>query len=186
MGCLDGEAEGFSSMIRFLRFRPARERGSASGALFLFFGAITLTLAGPKIAAGYKIAAPPAPKLRPVVGPVRHVVDGDTFWIGDQKIRLWGIDAPEAATPSGPTATRYLRQVVGRHRLKCRQAGAPSYDRLVARCVDPWGRDIAEIMVGAGWALDWPKFSKGYYRAAQARAVAVRAGAHGYDAPLWR
>lgn len=171
-------------MMRFLGFRRARSPVSAG--LFIVFGAVALALAGPKVAAGYKEAAPPVPDLRLVVGPVRHVVDGDTFWIGDQKIRLWGVDAPETSTPSGPVATRYLRQVVARHQLTCRRAGAPSHGRLVARCVDPWGRDIAEIMVGAGWALDWPKFSKGYYRAAQARAVARHAGAHGSDMPLWR
>jgi succinoglycan biosynthesis protein ExoI len=69
--------------------------------------------------------------------------------------------------------------IVPHHPLTCRQAGRPSYDLLVARCVDPWGRDVAEIMVGAGWALDWPEFSKGRYGPAQDRAAAPRAGMHG-------
>lgn len=184
MGCISAEAGGLWPMIRFLRFR--RGRTPASAGLFLVFAAAAAVLAGPKVAAGYKAAAPPVPGLHAVVGPVRHVVDGDTFWIGHEKIRLWGVDAPEASAPNGPIATRYLRQVVARHELTCRQAGVPSHGRLVARCVDPWGRDIAEIMVGAGWALDWPKFSKGYYGAAQRRAVALRAGAHAQDVPLWR
>ena len=32
---------------------------------------------------------------RVVEGPAR-IVDGDTIWIGETKIRLYGIDAPEA------------------------------------------------------------------------------------------
>jgi endonuclease YncB( thermonuclease family) len=131
------------------------------------------------VAEGLREQAPPLPVLRPVVGPVTRIVDGDTFWIGGDKIRLWGIDAPELSTANGPAATRYLAQVVGSFPLTCRQAGAPSYDRLVARCLDPWGRDVAEIMVGAGWAVDWPKFSRGRYRAAQDRAAALGAGVHG-------
>jgi endonuclease YncB( thermonuclease family) len=169
---------------RFLRIR--RRQLGLNASLFFIFGAVALALAGPKVAAGYREAAPPLPTLTPVVGPVSRVTDGDTFWIGRQKIRLWGIDAPEAATPNGSAATRYLAEVVAKHPLTCRQAGRPSYDRLVARCVDPRGRDVAEVMVGAGWALDWPEFSKGRYRQAQDRAAALRAGMHGQALAEWR
>ena len=153
---------------------------------FLACGAVAPARAGRGVVGGLGGRAPPLPALRPVAGPVTRVVDGDTFWIGKDKIRLWGIDAPEASTPNGPVATRYLVAVVANHRLTCHQAGPPSRDRMVARCLDPWGRDIAEIMAGAGWALDWPAFSGGHYRLAQERAAALRAGAHAQDAPLWR
>lgn len=39
-----------------------------------------------------------------------------------------------------------------------------SYDRLVAECFLPDGRDLGAEMVRAGLALDWPKFSGGKYR----------------------
>ena len=184
MGCIGAEAGGADPMTRFLRF--PRPRVSLNSGLFLAFGALALALAAPRVVGGLREQAPPLPALRPVAGPVTRVVDGDTFWIGRDKIRLWGIDAPEASTPNGPLATRYLVAVVGNHPLTCRQAGPPSHDRMVARRLDPWGRDIAEIMVGAGWALDWPAFSRGHYRPAQERAAALRAGAHAQDAPLWR
>lgn len=171
-------------MMRFLRF--PRPRVTLNTGLFLAFGAMALALAGPRVVGGLKDQAPPLPALRPVAGPVTRVVDGDTFWIGGDKIRLWGIDAPEASTPNGPVAARYLAAVVRDHPLTCRQAGLLSHDRMVARCLDPWGRDIAEVMVGGGWALDWPAVSKGHYRPAQERAAALRAGAHAQDAPLWR
>lgn len=161
---------------RFLRF--SKPRLSLNTGLFLVFAAAAVTLAGPRVIGGLREQAPPLATFRPIAGPVSRVVDGDTFWIGRVKIRLWGIDAPEAATPYGPAATRYLGQVVADHPLTCRQAGAPSHDRLVARCEDPWGRDIAEIMVGAGWAVDWPEFSRGRYRAAQDRAAVLGVGVH--------
>ena len=163
-------------MIRFLRFR--RPRLMLNTGLFIAFAAVAFALAGPRVAGGLRAQAPPLPTLRPIVGPVTRIVDGDTYWIGEEKIRLWGIDAPEASTPNGPSATRYLAAIAGKHSLICRQTAPPSHDRLVARCLDPWGRDLAEIMVGAGWALDWPAISKGHYRPAQERAAALRAGAH--------
>lgn len=161
---------------RFLGF--PKPRLSLNTGLFLVFAAAAVALAGPRVIGGLREQAPPLPTFRPIVGAVSRVVDGDTFWIGREKIRLWGIDAPEAATTDGPAATRYLAAVVADHPLTCRQAGPPSHDRLVARCEDPWGRDIAEIMVGAGWALDWPEFSRGLYRPAQDRAAALGAGVH--------
>lgn len=163
-------------MSRFLRF--PKPRLSLNTGLFLVFAAAAVGLAGPRVVGGLREQAPALPAFRPIVGPVSRVVDGDTFWIGREKIRLWGIDAPEATTTEGPVATRYLTQVVSDHPLTCRQAGAPSHDRIVARCEDPWGRDIAEIMVSAGWALDWPEFSRGRYRPAQDRAVALGVGIH--------
>ena len=161
---------------RFLGF--PKPRLSLNTGLFLVFAAAAVALAGPRVIGGLREQAPPLPTFRPIVGAVSRVVDGDTFWIGRVKIRLWGIDAPEAATTDGPAATRYLAEVVADHHLTCRQAGPPSHDRLVARCEDPWGRDIAEIMVGAGWALDWPEFSRRRYRPAQDRAAALGVGVH--------
>ena len=161
---------------RFLRF--PKWRLNLSSGLFLIFAAVAVGLAGPRVVGGLRDQAPALPTFRPVAGPVTRVVDGDTFWIGRIKIRLWGVDAPEAGSVNGPAAARYLADVVADHPLTCRQAGPPSHDRMVARCEDPWGRDIAEIMVAAGWALDWPVFSRGRYRPAQDRAVAQRAGLH--------
>lgn len=111
------------------------------------------------------------------------IIDGDTFRIGRQKIRVWGIDAPDDERK--PNATRALRQVLGAQTLTCRPVGT-SYDRVVARCTDAAGRDIAQAMVATGWALDWPKFSHGLYGPGEASARARRAGVFGTDGPLWR
>ncbi|KRB58976.1 nuclease [Rhizobium sp. Root708] len=39
-----------------------------------------------------------------------------------------------------------------------------SYDRVVADCFLPDGRDLSAELVRMGLALDWPKFSGGKYR----------------------
>lgn len=39
-----------------------------------------------------------------------------------------------------------------------------SYDRLVAKCYLSDGTDLAAELVKQGMALDWPKFSGGFYR----------------------
>ena len=40
-------------------------------------------------------------------GRVTRVVDGDTFWLDsqDERIRMWGLDAPETDTSGGSQAT---------------------------------------------------------------------------------
>lgn len=40
-----------------------------------------------------------------------------------------------------------------------------SYERTVAKCTRPDGRDLSAEMVKLGMAIDWPKFSGGIYRA---------------------
>ena len=108
------------------------------------------------------------------------IIDGDTFRIGRQKIRVWGIDAPDDERK--PYGTKALR---GAQTLTCRPVGT-SHDRIVARCTDAAGRDIAQAMVATGWALDWPKFSHGLYGPGEASARARRAGVFATDGPLWR
>jgi endonuclease YncB( thermonuclease family) len=52
-----------------------------------------------------------------------------------------------------------------------------SYDRVVAKCYLPDGRDIAAELVKLGLALDWPKFSGGVYKQFEP---------HGIRKKLWR
>lgn len=89
------------------------------------------------------------------------VIDGDTLACGDQRIRLWGVDAPESYTAAGPAATRALAHLTTGQTLVCKAKGK-SYSRTVAQC---WiGQlDVAAEMVRQGHAVDWPKYSKGYY-----------------------
>lgn len=89
-------------------------------------------------------------------------VDGDTLRCQDgTRIRLWGIDAPERHDQAGPASTRALAAIVSNRTLTCQRKGR-SYERIVARCFV--GRtDVAGEMVRQGQAVDWPKYSHGFY-----------------------
>jgi hypothetical protein len=53
-------------------------------------------------------------------GRVRRVVVGDTFWMdaAPVRIRVWGLDAPEADTRAGGAATAAMRRLVDGRRLR--------------------------------------------------------------------
>lgn len=104
-----------------------------------------------------------------ITGTVVAVHDGDTLRLDTGvNIRLWGIDAPELDTRWGPAAGEALRGLALGQPVTCHRLGE-SYRRVVAQC---WagGVDLSQVMVEAGWARDWPRFSGGQYRQAQHEA----------------
>lgn len=114
-----------------------------------------------------------------------YVVDGDTFHINGQKIRIWGIDAVELhqtclksgqSYECGKSARLYLQSVIGNSVPVCiAQPKSSKETRTVASCqVD--GKDIGREMVKAGWALDYKHFSKGKYSAEERDARENRRG----------
>jgi endonuclease YncB( thermonuclease family) len=50
------------------------------------------------------------------------------------------------------------------------------YRRFVGDCYLNDGRSVAELMVLRGWAMDWPRYSKGEYADEQEQAKAKRTG----------
>ena len=103
-----------------------------------------------------------------------QVTDGDTIRIGEARIRLKGIDAPEMeqrcsrsgrSYACGETARRVLIDLVSAKTVRCRAAGRDRYRRILARCtVD--GNDIGTHMVETGWAVSYGRD----YDAEEARA----------------
>jgi endonuclease YncB( thermonuclease family) len=122
----------------------------------------------------------PCPALS---GEVR-VSDGDTLKIDGERIRLWGMDAPElgqkckrqgVSYDCGITAREVLISLIGKTRPECEKVNTDRYRRTVARCfVD--GEDLGGLMVREGWALDYKRYSKGRYAAEQATARQARRG----------
>lgn len=122
---------------------------------------------------------------QPLVG-IPSVIDGDTIEIHGTRIRLYGIDAPESAQMcldgSGKTyrcgqrSSLALADFLGTHRpTSCIEVGRDQFRRMVAVCT-AGGVDIAEWLVRRGYALDWPRYSDGYYASAQAKARAAKFG----------
>lgn len=99
------------------------------------------------------------PKI--LVGAPR-VIDGDTLALGDQRIRLAGIDAPERAQSCaladgrdwrcGAEATSALVRFLAGRPIACEARGHDPYDRVVALCRAD-GSDLGAWMVRSGWAV---------------------------------
>ena len=132
--------------------------------LFLRAAALALILFG---------CAPPPPQQTDVpqgsaafAATVSKVIDGDTFALQGEsrRIRVWGLDAPEWNRPGGADATATMRQLVSGQRLQCQIRDVDRYERIVAQCFLPDGRDIAAVMIRAGVASEYCRYSRGYYR----------------------
>ena len=125
----------------------------------------------------------PAQAATPIIGQAK-VRDGDSIDIGAQRIRLWGIDAPEykqtcrrreKAWDCGAEAAQALRRHLAGRTVKCLPVETDRHGRTVSRC-SAGGRSINEWLVREGWAVDYTRYSKGAFAQAQAQARAGRRG----------
>lgn len=88
------------------------------------------------------------------------VVDGDTLWIGGEKMRLTGIDAPELKyrcieeAALARKATWSLIEMVNNQPLAVRRQGTDRYGRTLARLANVNG-DVGEQMIARGVAAPW-------------------------------
>ena len=106
-----------------------------------------------------------------------YVIDGDTIVISGTHIRLAGIDAPELHHPWGNKAKWAMVNLCKGQVIRAELEEDPSYDRNVATCYLPDGRDLSAELVKQGLALDWPRFSQGKYADLEEKGVRKR---------LWR
>lgn len=118
------------------------------------------------------------------------VTDGDSLELAGERVRLYGIDAPEQAQicldgwPAGAEATAYLVKLVDGRRVECRMVERDRYGRAVSLCYAD-GDDLSAAMVSAGMALAFVRFSRRYVDA-ERRAAAGGRGLHAHDCvPAW-
>ena len=99
------------------------------------------------------------------------IVDGDTIYIGKNKYRLHGIDAPETQQQCkrenkkykcGMEATRFLKSLIkDKNQVICEKKDMDRYKRIVAICYYD-NKDLNKLMVKNGWAIAYRKYSKDY------------------------
>lgn len=132
-------------------------------------------------------AVPPVPSpgagRAPIVGRA-NVLDGDTIEIAGQRIRLWGIDAFEAAqecnsdrgrVACGAQATHELTELVAGREVICVYRDTDAYQRIVALC-RVGTTDLGAHLVRRGLALAFTRYAQDYVPD-QEIARAERAGA---------
>ena len=93
-----------------------------------------------------------------------YMIDGDTFAVGRDRYRLWGIDAPEIHTWAGQRSKRQAAEIIEGRRLYCIEKHRDRWGRRVVQCYTDRGADIGCALVSRGAASDWPRYSGGYYR----------------------
>lgn len=93
---------------------------------------------------------------------ILRVVDGDTFIAENDRIRLWGIDAPEKEDPLFDISKFALTKLLGKN-VRCKHIELDKYKRNVMHCINDQGGDIGAAMVWTGFARDFQKYSGGFY-----------------------
>ncbi|NJO55276.1 MAG: thermonuclease family protein [Rhodospirillales bacterium] len=117
---------------------------------------------------------------------VAIVIDGDTIELNGTRIRLHGIDAPEARQECmisgavwscGADATRALSNAMRDNQTACEGVKRDRYRRLIAVCY-VGKTDVNAEMVRNGWALAYRRYAMDYV----ADESAARAAGRG----IWR
>ena len=97
------------------------------------------------------------------------VIDGDTIRIKNNKIRLYGIDAPELNQfcknenklwACGKESKNLLNKIIN-SKISCNYIKKDRYGRILGTCFLN-GLDLNKLMVKKGFAVAYKKYSKKY------------------------
>ena len=110
------------------------------------------------------------PEASPDAAQVVEVIDGDTIEVNSEKVRLYGIDAPENGQPCkkndssydcGAASKEHLEFILTGTKVQCTMRGKDKWGRFIGKCTAD-GDDISQLMVRNGWALAYRKYSSAY------------------------
>jgi endonuclease YncB( thermonuclease family) len=166
------------------RSHPAHRRASpprfAARRRYAGFFAIAAFIVG-------AAALSPAPWHKPGVASAMHgvtAIDGDTLRAGSERIRLFGIDAPELRQPChdpsgrewacGRAAKLRLASLVAGGNVVCKSQGQDRYGRMLGICAAGDVPDVAEVLVQEGYAVDYSRYSNRYSAVAREARAAGR------------
>ncbi|MFX1724884.1 thermonuclease family protein [Stenotrophomonas sp. AS1] len=115
------------------------------------------------------------------------VTDGDTLTVAKQRIRLWGIDAPESAQqctgkdgrtwPCGRRSAAALDGYLLEKTVCCQPKDTDRYGRVVAECFVQ-GASVNRWMVRSGWAVAYRQYATAF--------IADEADARQHQRNLWQ
>ena len=100
------------------------------------------------------------------------IIDGDTIHIGNSKIRLHAIDAPETKQTClknnkkwncGLASTKFLKKIIGDNYIKCNTNGRDKFNRYIGVCYKNQ-IDLNREMVINGWAIAYRYYSLDYVK----------------------
>lgn len=136
---------------------------------------------------GTKAPATSAPASY-VSGVPTRISDGDSLVVGDTRVRLFGIDAPELAQecldaagapyPCGEVSRDALIAKIGGSEVRCEEKDTDQFDRMVAVCYlplpDGTSLDLNGWMVEQGLAVAYRRYTDDYVAAEEAARQAQR------------
>lgn len=117
----------------------------------------------------------------PIYG-VARAGDGDSLSIGETRIRLHGIDAPEfdqqceragSKWACGEEAADRLSRLVTGREVRCDPTGTDQHGRVLARC-SVGSTDVNRTMVATGYAVAFRRYSSEYISAEESAKLAKR------------
>ena len=122
--------------------------------ILLFLSLVLLGCYQPKEAAADK----------EISGKVIKIVDGDTYDIllvnnTTKRIRMEGIDAPERGMPFYKVAKDYLGSLCFGQVVRIDQKSTDRYGRTIAKTYAADGKELGLLMIEAGYAWHFKKYS---------------------------
>lgn len=120
---------------------------------------------------------------------IARVIDGDTLEVEKERVRLFGVDAPESAQTCtdkkgasygcGKEATEALRSKIGNSPVKCLVRNHDQYQRAVATC-QIGSEDVAKWMVQQGerWLTENTQVLMWRTRTTQGKLLGAFGAAH--------
>lgn len=107
--------------------------------------------------------------VEPLIIGIARVTDGDTLLVGDTRVRLDAVDAPEMAQqciggpvgtgPCGEMVADAIKRRIEGQSLTCIEKEKDRYGRSIARCTTPDGADLSRWLVAMGYGMAYRQYS---------------------------